>query len=82
MARRVTDLDKFSLEEIWRPYQTKAGFSERRLEKPPLDLDGTAAVLAKDSEWSRAVLDRARACKFYFPSYVQHPLVDLIRSLR
>lgn len=82
MARRVTDLDKFSLEEIWRPYQTKAGIAEGRLEKPPLDLDGTAYALEKDTDWSRAVLARVRACKFYFPDYVKHRLVDIVRGQR
>lgn len=78
--RKVTDLEKFSLEEIWRPYQTMAGVAEGRLTKPPLGLDGTADALSKDTDWSRAVLSRVRDCGFYFPSYVKHPLVDVVKG--
>lgn len=80
MARRVTDLDKFSLEQIWRPYQTLAGFEEARLEVAPMGLDETAQRLSEDSRWSRCVLERARACRFYFPDYVKHRLVDVVKG--
>lgn len=77
--KRVTDLDEFSLTHVWRPYQTKMGHEER-LNKPPLDLEETAHLLQQDSEWSRLVLDRIKAIGFSFPSYVRHPLVDVVKK--
>lgn len=80
-TRKVTDLDKFSLEQVWRPYQTKAGVGDdARLTSSPMNLDDTAAKLAEDTEWSRLVLSRIRACNFYFPPYVKHRLVDVVRA--
>lgn len=78
---RVTDLDRFSLEHVWRPYQTKA-FPDLvgRLEKPPMNLSGTAAMLSEDGEWSRLVLDRIGRIGFYIPRYVVHPLADIVRK--
>jgi hypothetical protein len=81
MAKRITDLDKFSLEQIWRPYKTRAGIDEKTdLSVAPMSLDDTAEKLTEDTEWSRLVLSRIRACKFYFPSYVKHRLVDIVRG--
>jgi len=77
--KRVTDLDDFSLTQVWRPYQSKWGYDER-LNKPPHGLDKTALLLQQDSEWSRLVLDRIKAIGFSFPTYVNHPLVDLVRK--
>lgn len=76
---RVTDLDKFSLQEIWWPFQTIMGYEER-LNKPPLSLDDTAVLLAKPSYWSGCVLDRLSRIGVTFPSYVVHPLVDVVRA--
>jgi hypothetical protein len=74
-------LDKFSLEQVWRPYQTKGGVGDGvRLTSAPMNLDDTAAKLAEDTEWSRLVLSRIRACNFYFPPYVKHRLVDVVRA--
>lgn len=79
MAERVTDLEKFCLEHIWRPYQNLAGY-ERRLTALPMSLEQTAEKLREDSEWSRLVFGRLNAIGFRFPSYIHHPLVDLVRS--
>lgn len=77
--QRVTDLEKFCLEQIWRPYQSKVGY-EDRLERLPMSLEETAAKLREDSEWSGVVLDRVARIGFRFPSYIHHPLVDVIRA--
>lgn len=79
MAERITDLEKFCLEQIWRPYQSLAGY-DRRLTSLPMSLVETAAKLREDSEWSRHVLDRLKAIGFTFPGYIHHPLVDVVRS--
>ncbi len=77
--RRVTDLDKFALEEVWRPYQNRSGLSHgERFESIPVTLEETAQLLSVDSEWSQCVLRRIAAIGFSFPPYVVHPLVDVI----
>lgn len=76
---RVTDLEKFALEQIWRPYQSKAGYDHmKRLEKLPVSLLETAQALCHDSEWSRAVIDRLSAIGVTFPSYISHPLATIV----
>ena len=74
---RVTDLDDFSLQQVWRPYQGMVGY-ERRLDRPALPLDATADRLRQDTAWTKCVLDRLRGIGVEFPAYVQHPLVDVI----
>lgn len=80
---KVTDLEKFALEQIWRPYQTIVGY-EKRLECLPVSLENTAESLKQDTYWSRLVLDRLRGMNRHrhitFPSYIQHPLVDVVRA--
>lgn len=78
---RVTDLEKFSLEQIWRPFQTTAGIPEQHLTSAPYNLGDTARMLSEDSTWSRLVLDRLRRCGgVQFPAYIVHPLVDVVKA--
>lgn len=81
MSKRVTDLEQFALEQVWRPYQSMMGHDrERRLERLPMSLEETARLLVTDdSGWSKCVLDRIVAIGFTFPLYVIHPLVDVVR---
>ena len=80
---RITDLEKFALEQIWRPYQSTVGY-EKRLERLPVSLESTAESLKQDTEWTRCVLDRLRGIhrhrRITFPTYIQHPLVDVVRT--
>ncbi|MBU0801408.1 MAG: hypothetical protein KKA05_10475 [Alphaproteobacteria bacterium] len=77
---RITDLDKFALEHIWRPYQSMMGH-ERRLEKSPMSLDETAALLASDKTgWAICVLNRLHQIGVTFPPYVKHPLVGVVAA--
>lgn len=79
MTKRVTDLEQFALEHVWRPYQTLMGH-EKRLEKLPMSLEDTAKLLiTDDSGWAGNVLGRIVAIGFTFPPYVMHPLVDVVR---
>lgn len=79
--KRITDLEKFALEQIWRPYQNHSSLGfERRLEALPMSLEETAKKLITDETgWAECVLDRVSAIGFTFPSYVCHSLVDVIR---
>ena len=79
-AERVTDLEAFALEQVWRPYQSRMGY-ERRLERLPMSLEETAKLLVTDETgWSEIVLNRIAAIGFSFPSYVQHSLVDVVMA--
>lgn len=84
MTKRVTDLEKFALEQVWRPYQNRDGFAfaqEDRFEALPMSLEETAKLLITDeSGWSKCVLDRISAIGFTFPPYINHPLVDVVRT--
>ena len=71
--RKVTDLEKFSLEEIWMPFAATALKSSHSLEE-------TAQLLTKGTDWSINVLDRIRRVGFMFPPYIAHPLVDVLRA--
>lgn len=78
--KRVTDLEKFALEEVWRPYQNMLGYEER-FERLPLSLEETAKLLiTNDTGWAECVLRRISAIGFTFPSYIHHALVDVIRT--
>lgn len=79
--RNVTDLERFSLEEVWRPYwPLHPDYDEKRLMTPPMNLERTARELVRSSEWSDLVIDRLAACGVSFRPYVVHPLVDVIRA--
>lgn len=80
MTTRVTDLEEFALRHVWRPYQNLIGF-EDRLERLPMSLEETVGkLILDDTGWSELVLSRIAAIGFRFPSYVIHPLVNLIEA--
>lgn len=79
---RVTDLEKFALEQIWWPYSSISAFAqEKRFERLPISLEGTALLLENGGHWSSAVCDRLRAIGVTFPDYIKHPLVDAVKKL-
>jgi hypothetical protein len=89
---RVTDLEKFSLEDVWRPYwrsydrgdlprPVDAHGNLVRPAAPPLTLAETAAALRVDDRWSRLVIQRLARCDVEFPEWVRHGLVDVVRDL-
>ncbi len=79
--KKITDLEKFALEHIVRPYQDGLGLGfDERVTKLPFTLDELADKLKKNNEWSRMVLDRIRRIKFYFPEYINHRLVQIIKD--
>jgi hypothetical protein len=82
MTKRITDLEKFALEQIWRPYQNHISLGiEKRLEALPMSIEETAVKLIQDETgWSKLVLDRISAIGFRFPYYISHPLVDVVKA--
>ena len=80
---RISDLEKFALEQIVRPYATYLGYDWRdRVTSLPFSIDVVAEKLKEDTQWSRSVIDRLRGVhrhnRIAFPSYIQHPLVDVV----
>lgn len=78
---KVTDLDKFVLEQVYRPYWGALMGSDY----PRLDnltgnhnLDTVMNDLLEKPEWARLVLERIYRCEFTFPYYIVHPLVSHI----
>ena len=83
MNKKITDLEKFCLEQVYWPYQSMLpGGQGKRLEKLifPYDLDNALPLLKDYKDWASLVLNRIQGCKFYFPSYIKHPLVTFINK--
>jgi hypothetical protein len=85
-ALRVTDLEKFSFDQIWRPYWRSHSTNTNDqwgsdLKRAPFDLPETATQLTEPSKWSAQVIGRLTSVGVTFPGWVQHPLVDVIREL-
>jgi hypothetical protein len=79
MNKKVTDLEKFALEQIVRPYQTMIVADDRHLFVLPYTLDQLLEMLRdKHGDWSDLVLDRIYRCGFWFPPYIQSDLVTFI----
>ena len=77
--KKVTDLEVFALEQIVRPYQSMI-MKDVPIKVSPYSLDELIGMLKLNNEWSKLVLNRIYNCEFYFPSYISHELVDLIRK--
>ncbi len=76
---RITDLEKFALQHIIRPYQTRIGFGfDDHIKKIPFSLDKIASMMLRKNEWSKIVLNRIVRIGFCFPSYINHRLVTVI----
>lgn len=76
--QKITDLEKFALEEIFRPYQTMLDFGEKRLKKLPIPLDKIPNFISNHQEWWKLVKARITPMDVYFPDYIHHELVDFI----
>ena len=74
---KVTDLEAFCLSHIVRPYADKLGIIKRP-EVLPFSLDEVVTRLSAGGDWPDLVLGRLSELRFWFPSYVQHPIVDLV----
>src|SRR5574343_117421 len=79
---KVTDLEQFTLEQIYRPYQLALGIGDKRLERLTKDynLENARGLLIKNKKWSRLVLSRLQKIGIEFPPYIKHPLVDFIKN--
>jgi len=76
---KVYNLNKFALEQLFRPYRSMLGF-EKRLDKLPCKLDEVPALLIKDNAWRNVVLSRLSKIPFDVPDYVYHGLITYLQS--
>jgi hypothetical protein len=79
---KVTDLEEFALNQIFKPYQNLLGFCDcnKVLKSLPLPLSLLPAFIANNPDWWRIVKDRIKRCNFYFPDYIKHDIIDLIKK--
>jgi hypothetical protein len=79
---KVTNLEKFTLHQIFRPYQTMLGIGDKTLNKltKEYNVDTARELLIKNKEWAKLVLSRISRCHFRFPDYINHPLVKFIKN--
>lgn len=75
---KITDLEKFALEHIFRPYQNMTGFGYKRLKSLPMILDAIPAFAKQHPEWWNNVICRLAKLELFFPYYINHRLVDFI----
>lgn len=80
--KKVTDLEKFTLTHIYRPYWSIIGEGDnlKRL-GGAYKLDNALERLNENLRWANFVLGRIKAIGFYFPDYIQHPLVSFLRKM-
>jgi len=79
---KVTDLEKFVLEQVYRPYQISLGIGDKTLEHltKEYNLDNARLNLIKNKKWCIEVMDRISRIPFYFPDYIKHPLLPFIKN--
>jgi len=80
---KVTDFEKFVLEQVYRPYWNKLFNTDvKRLERLSKDygLDSVLDLFVGNPEWEKLVMGRIKSLNFTFPEYIDHPLVDYIKN--
>lgn len=81
---KITNLEKFTLEQIFRPYQSMlfGGADVKRMSGLSKDynLDTVLDLFNGNPEWRDVVMNRIVRCEFIFPDYIQHPLVSFIKN--
>lgn len=82
---KVTDLEKFVLEQVFRPYQGHLlGHDAPQLERltKEYNLDIVMYLLDIAPTWAALTMKRIIEIGFEFPEYINHPLVSLIKELQ
>lgn len=84
---RVTDLEKFALEQVYRPYWNTLiidlgvvpeGRPDRLTKN--VNLENAVSLLKAHPKWANLVIDRISRCKFTFAKYLEsHELVKFIQ---
>lgn len=82
MIRKITDLEDFALEEIIKPYQNLLEPKYQRSIKLPFSLNKIAHMLLQDTRWAGFVKNRLSGLNYYFPDYIEHSLVKVLRNIK
>jgi len=78
---KITDLEKFALEQIYRPYARELWKIDTKVDRlsTHYDLDDVLLWFEQEPEWRDLVMKRIVLMEFEFPKYINHPLVDYIK---
>lgn len=79
---KITDLEKFALEQVYRPYSNTLLGRDERWDRLPnhYQLDDVLIHFDENTEWRDLVMNRISRLELTFPTYIQHPLVDYIKK--
>jgi len=78
---KVYNLEKFALEQIYRPFQTMIGYdTDHHIEKLPHTLEATVALLKENQQWNDLVMTRIKMMGVKFPYYIKNYLVEYIEE--
>lgn len=84
--KKITDLEEFVLYNVYLPYQNMIPGKEERKEAIQLNdifnLENAIPLLFEHKEWRDLVIGRILKCGFFFPPYINHPLVNYIKNCR
>jgi len=80
---KYIDLEKFVLEQVYRPYQTMLGIGDKTLKNltKEYNLDTARALMIKNKEWTKLVMSRLSRIGIEFPEYIQHPFVKFLKNM-
>ena len=79
--KKVTDLEKFALEQIFRPFQGMLDFGEEPLKKLPMELEEMGDFSDAHPEWRKCVADRLNKIDYYFPRYISQKVLFLMMGV-
>ena len=82
MEKKVTDLEYFCLHQVFRPYQNMIGLGDNAINTLPMPIDNVPQFAKENPEWWKVVSDRIHRCGFWFPSYIKHKIVSILRKER
>lgn len=76
-SMRVTNLEKFVKEQVWNPYKNIAPFPEC----PEMWVLASHLQVSNEvTNWANLVLNRLQGIGITFPSWINHPIVDVLVS--
>lgn len=73
---KVTDLEKFVKQHIYNPYLNSLPEGINHT----ITLKNAVRYLIIYPEWADLVMKRIKNINFYFPDYISHQLVELIKN--
>lgn len=77
---KTTNLEQFALENIFRPYQNMINLGDHPIRILPMKLDEIPDFILANPKWWHVVKDRIIKCNFYFPPYIKHRIINLIKD--